>query len=71
MSSEASNILSSKLSEEENYRLKIGEQSVDIKGVGLYTLENIENLTDSQKNYMKLFKIIFKKFFRPSRDIPC
>ena len=39
LSIEASNILSSKLSDDEKImRLKeIGEQSVDIKGVGLYT----------------------------------
>ena len=40
LSSEASNILSSKLSEDEKIiRLKeIGNQSVDIEGLGLYTL---------------------------------
>ena len=63
MSSEASNILSSKLSDEEKIiRLKeIGEQSVDIKGVGLYTLGKYrKTLTDSQKEqYEELFKNYF------------
>ena len=48
----ASNVLSSKLSENEKIiRLKeIGEQSVDIDGVGLYTLGKYrKTLTDSQK----------------------
>ena len=52
LSSEASNILSSKLSEDEKIiRLKeIGKQSVDIEGVGLYTLGKYrKNLNDSQK----------------------
>ena len=42
LSTEASNILSSKLSENEKIkRLKeIGEKSVDIEGVGFYTLGN-------------------------------
>ena len=63
LSIEASNILSSKLSDDEKImRLKeIGEQSVDIKGVGLYTLENIEKLLPTiKKNNMKNFsEIIF------------
>ena len=67
LSSEASNILSSKLSEEEKIsRLKeIGEQSVDIKGVGLYTLGKYrKTLTDNQKEqYEKLFKDYFLKSF--------
>ena len=52
LSTEASDILSSKLSDEEKIiRLKkIGEQSVDIKGVGLYTLGKYrKNLSDDQK----------------------
>mgnify|MGYP001327557287 CR=1 FL=1 len=67
LSIEASNILSSKLSEEEKIiRLKeIGEQSVDINGVGMYTLGKYrKTLTDSQKKqYNKLFKDYFLKSF--------
>ena len=67
LSIEASNILSSKLSENEKIiRLKeIGEQSVDIEGVGLYTLGKYrKTLTDSQKKqYKKLFKDYFLKSF--------
>ena len=63
LSIDASNILSSKLSENEKIiRLKeIGEQSVDIDGVGLYTLGKYrKTLTDSQKNNIKSFlKITF------------
>ena len=67
LSIEASNILSSKLSENEKIiRLKeIGEQSVDIDGVGLYTLGKYRKaLTDSQKEqYKDLFKDYFLKSF--------
>ena len=67
LSIEASNILSSKLSEDEKIiRLKeIGEQSVDIDGVGLYTLGKYRKaLTDSQKEqYKDLFKDYFLKSF--------
>ncbi len=67
LSTEASNILSSKLSDDEKIlRLKeIGEQSVDIKGVGLYTLGKYrKTLTDSQKKqYEELFKSYFLKSF--------
>ena len=67
LSIEASNILSSKLSDDEKIiRLKeIGEQSVDIKGVGLYTLGKYrKTLTDNQKEqYEKLFKDYFLKSF--------
>ena len=67
LSAEASDILSSKLSDEEKItRLKkIGEQSVDIKGVGLYTLGKYrKTLSDNQKKqYEELFKDYFLKSF--------
>ena len=67
LSSEASNILSSKLSDDEKIiRLKeIGEKSVDIDGVGLYTLGKYRKaLNDSQKKqYKELFKNYFLKSF--------
>ena len=67
LSTEASNILSSKLSENEKIkRLKeIGEKSVDIEGVGFYTLGKYrKTLTDSQKKqYKELFKDYFLKSF--------
>ena len=67
LSSETSNILSSKLSEDEKIiRLKeIGEKSVDIEGVGLYTLGKYrKTLNDNQKKqYKELFKNYFLKSF--------
>ena len=64
---EASDVLSSKLSDEEKIiRLKeIGERSVDIDGVGLYTLGKYrKTLTDEQKKqYKELFKNYFLKSF--------
>ena len=67
LSSDASNILSSKLSDDEKIiRLKeIGERSVDIKGVGFYTLGKYrKTLTDDQKKqYEELFKAYFLKSF--------
>ena len=67
LSNEASNILSGKLSDDEKIiRLKeIGEQSVDIKGVGFYTLGKYrKTLTDDQKKqYEELFKAYFLKSF--------
>ena len=67
LSIETSNILSSKLSDNEKIiKLKeIGEQSVDIKGVGLYTLGKYrKTLTDSQKEqYEELFRDYFLKSF--------
>ena len=67
ISSEASEILSSKLSESEKVsKLKlIAEESVDIDGVGLYTLgKHRKTLTNEQKEeYQKLFKEYFLKSF--------
>ena len=67
LTEEASNVLSSKLSDEEKIILlkKIGEDVVDIEGVGLYTLGKYrKTLTDSQKEqYKKLFKNYFLKSF--------
>ena len=67
VTNEASNVLSSKLSEEEKIiQLKrIGENSVDIDGVGLYTLGKYRKmLTESQKKeYKELFKNYFLKSF--------
>ena len=67
LSNDASNILSSKLSDDEKIiRLKeIGERSVDIKGVGFYTLGKYrKTLTDDQKKqYEELFKAYFLKSF--------
>ena len=64
---EASNVLSSKLTDEEKIAQlkKIGEESVDINGVGLYTLGKYrKTLTDTQKKqYEKLFKNYFLKSF--------
>ena len=67
LTNQASEILSSKLSDEEKIiKLKIiGENSVDIDGVGLYTLGNYRKiLTDDQKDqYKKLFREYFLKSF--------
>ena len=67
LTAEASDVLSSKLTDEEKItRLKeIGERSVDIKGIGLYTLgKHRKSLTDSQKKqYNELFKNYFLKSF--------
>ena len=67
LSDEASNILSSKLSDDEKIiKLKeIGERTVDINGVGLYTLGKYrKTLTDNQKKqYENLFKEYFLKSF--------
>tara|TARA_B100000965_G_C19548992_1_gene739185 strand:+ start:1005 stop:1553 length:549 start_codon:yes stop_codon:yes gene_type:complete len=64
---EASNILSSKLTDDEKIvkLKKIGENSVDIDGVGLYTLgKHRKTLTDIQKKqYKKLFRNYFLKSF--------
>lgn len=67
LTEEASNVLSSKLSDEEKIILlkKIGEDTVDIDGVGLYTLGKYrKTLTDSQKKqYKELFRNYFLKSF--------
>ena len=63
----ASKILSENLSKEEKInKLKvIAEETVDIKGIGFYTLGPIrKNLNDSQKDkYSKLFREYFLKSF--------
>ena len=66
LSIEASSILSSKLSDEEKIvqLKKIGEKSVDIEGVGLYTLGKYrKTLTEAQK---KQYKDLFKNYFLKS-----
>ena len=64
---EASDILSSKLTDEEKIiqLKKIGENSVDIDGVGLYTLGKYrKSLTETQKKqYKELFRNYFLKSF--------
>ena len=62
----ASNILSSKDSREVKIQelIKIGENSVDIDGIGFYTLgKHRKNLSDVQKDE---FKKIFRKYFLKS-----
>ena len=63
----ASKILSENLSKDEKInKLKIiAEETVDIKGIGFYTLGSIrKNLNDSQKSkYSKLFREYFLKSF--------
>ena len=67
LTNEASTVLSSKLSDDEKIiKLKeIGEKSVDIDGIGFYTLgKHRKNLTDSQKEqYKELFRNYFLKSF--------
>tara|TARA_B100001057_G_scaffold365548_1_gene368655 strand:- start:814 stop:1410 length:597 start_codon:yes stop_codon:yes gene_type:complete len=67
LTNEASIILSSKLSDDEKIiRLKeIGEKSVDIVGIGFYTLgKHRKTLTDSQREqYKELFRNYFLKSF--------
>ena len=64
---EASNILSSKLTDEEKIvqLKKIGENAVDIDGVGLYTLGQYrKTLTDNKKKqYKERFRNYFLKSF--------
>ena len=67
VANEASNVLSSKLTDEEKIvqLKKIGENAVDIDGIGLYTLGKYRKiLTDNQKKqYKELFKNYFLKSF--------
>ena len=67
VTNEASNILSSKLTDEEKIAQlkKIGENAVDVDGVGLYTLgKHRKTLTDNQKKqYKELFRNYFLKSF--------
>jgi len=67
LTNEASTVLSSKLSDDEKIvRLKeIGKKTVDIEGVGLYTLgKHRKTLTDSQREqYKELFRNYFLKSF--------
>ena len=67
ITNEASIILSSKLTDEEKIvqLKKIGENTVDIDGVGLYTLGKYrKTLTDNQKKqYKELFRNYFLKSF--------
>ena len=67
VTTEASNILSSKLTDEEKIiqLKKIGENTVDVDGVGLYTLgKHRKTLTDNQKKqYKELFRNYFLKSF--------
>ena len=67
LTNEASNVLSSKLTDEEKIiqLKKIGENTVDIDGVGLYTLGKYRKmLTDDQKKqYKELFRNYFLKSF--------
>ena len=64
---EASKILSSEISEEIKIKKlnEIAEASVDIRGIGFYTLgKHRKNLSDEQKNtYSTLFKKYFLKSF--------
>ena len=63
----ASNILSSEDSKELKIEklMKIGKESVDIDGIGLYTLgKHRKNLNESQKvEYTKIFRNYFLKSF--------
>ena len=67
ISSEASNILSSDESKERKIEklIKVGEEAVDINGIGSYTLgKHRKILTDEQKNqYQKIFRNYFLKSF--------
>ena len=68
ISIEASNILSSDETREIKIEKlkKIGEENVDINGIGFYTLgKHRKVLTDDQKNqYQKIFRNYFLKAFQ-------
>ncbi|OUU53644.1 MAG: toluene tolerance protein [Pelagibacteraceae bacterium TMED65] len=67
ITNEASIILSGKLTDEEKIikLKKIGENSVDIDGVGLYTLGKYRKVLteDQKKKYKELFRSYFLKSF--------
>tara|TARA_B100001057_G_scaffold375218_1_gene379972 strand:+ start:1317 stop:1910 length:594 start_codon:yes stop_codon:yes gene_type:complete len=67
ITNEASSILSSKLTEEEKIiqLKKLGMNSVDIEGVGLYTLGKYRKTLneDQKKQFQELFKNYFLKSF--------
>ena len=67
IATKASNILSSEESEKLKIKMliKIGEQSVDIDGIGLYTLgKHRKNLDENEKDeYKKIFREYFLKSF--------
>ena len=67
ITSEASNILSSEKSKEVKIQelIQIGENSVDIDGIGFYTLgKHRKKLNENQKNeYKKIFREYFLKSF--------
>ena len=67
ISTETSNILSSDETRELKIKklIKIGEEAVDIEGIGSYTLgKHRKILTDNQKNqYKKIFRNYFLKSF--------
>ena len=62
-----SNVLSSQDTKEIKLQelIKIGENSVDIDGIGFYTLgKHRKSLNDDQKNeFKKIFRDYFLKFF--------
>ena len=67
ITSEASNILSSEKSKEVKIQelIQIGENSVDIDGIGFYTLgKHRKKLNENQKNeYRRIFRDYFLKSF--------
>ena len=64
----ASAILTKNISKEDkmNELKLIAKDTVDIKGIGLYTLGSFrKNLSESQKNeYSSLFELFFKNIFK-------
>ena len=68
LTSDASKILASNISKDQKMieLIKLAEQNVDIKGIGMYTLgKHRKNLSENQiEEYEILFnKYFFKKFF--------